>query len=111
MCQFSGEKVRGLTNVSLASNEKFTYAGQIFRPYDSFTENETYKAVSGNLYPIGIIPEGKWSYEKFYMAAGEIGQSSDIFVCGGVLVVPCESGLYAYGRSGIAAQNDLKRSA
>jgi len=111
MCQFPGEKVRGLTNVTLVSNKKFTYAGQTFRPYDSFTENETYEAVSEHLYPIGIIPEGKWSYEKFYMAAGDAGQNSDIFVCGGVLVVPCESGLYAYRRGGIAAQSDLKKSA
>jgi len=111
MCQFHGEKVHGLTNVPLVSDKKFTYAGQTFHPYDSFTEKETYEAVIGNLYPIGIIPKGKWSYEKFYMAAGEIGQNSDIFVCGGVFVVPCESGLCAYRRSGTAAQNDLKRSA
>lgn len=94
-----------------AAGKNFTYAGQTFRPYDSFTDNESYDAVRSNLYPVGIVPEDKWDYEKFYMAASETGQDSDIFVCGGVLMVPCESGLYAYRRGRIIAQGDLKRSA
>ncbi len=89
-----------------AADKTFIYAGRVFHPYGTFTERESFDAVSVCLYRINMIPDKNWNYQDFYKAAGAIGENCDIFVCTGIFVVPCDQGLYAYRRKKLLSKNN-----